>query len=47
MQNDRRRDARAIAIAKAADNRLRRTIVVALAATMAAACLYGLMIFVL
>ena len=47
MQNDRRRQARAIAIAKTADDRFRKMEVIAFAVTMAAACLYGFMTFIL
>lgn len=47
MQNDRRRQARAIAIAKTADDRRQTLIVAALAVTMAAACVYGLATLVL
>jgi hypothetical protein len=47
MQNDRQRQARAIAIAKTADDRFKALEIIAFAATMAAACLYGLMTFIL
>jgi uncharacterized protein YjeT (DUF2065 family) len=43
MQQNARRQARAIAIAKAQDDQLRKIGFVALAITMSAACVYGLL----
>ena len=41
MQQNARKQARAIAIAKAQDEQLRKLGMIALAITMAAACVYG------
>jgi len=43
MQRNARRQARAIAIAQAQDDRIRKFGFIALAVTMTAACVYGLM----
>lgn len=47
MQNNARKQARAIAIAKAEDENIRKLGFIALAITMVAACAYGLAVLVL
>jgi hypothetical protein len=46
MQGNARRQARAIAIAKEQDDRVRKIGILALAITMAATCIYGLIALV-